>query len=243
MFERLKKVFGAAATPAAPAPTLSRADSQQLLAWAQQRGYNFVEQPLRSHDGKSIGDGFVLDGTVQGKRWHLECGLPARDFVKGHELRARSELGLLNSVAVVVMNRPLKVALEKRAYDLYTDSLQTAVDSKLPDEMRWLAIYPEVGWLDMPERFFDRYAILSARREHASSWITPELASKLLNWPSDLYSTGTPFMMMLMNGKCYLRMQYANADPAIVQHAVGLFCQASELALERVAQAVNLDNT
>ena len=44
------------------------------------------------------------------------------------------------------MNRPLKESLEKQAYQIYTDQLQTSVDPNLPEEMRWLAMYDEVGW-------------------------------------------------------------------------------------------------
>jgi hypothetical protein len=38
------------------------------------------------------------------------------------------------------MNRPLKEALEKRACEKYTDTLQTTADPSLPEEMRWLAM-------------------------------------------------------------------------------------------------------
>ena len=61
-------------------------------------------------------------------RWRLQLGRPTRDYIRGEELRARAELGIDDDVAVLVMNRPLKEALEKQAYQMYTDSLQTSVD-------------------------------------------------------------------------------------------------------------------
>ena len=56
-------------------------------------------------------------------------------------------------VAVLTINRPLKEALEKRAYKMYTDTLQTTEDPGLPEEMRWLAIYDEAGWGTLPPEF------------------------------------------------------------------------------------------
>ena len=69
---------------------------------------------------------------------------------------------------VLVMNRPLKEALEKKAYQMFTDQLQTSVDPSLPEEMRWLAMFDEVGWDGLPSEFWTRYAVLTDRREHAA---------------------------------------------------------------------------
>ena len=126
MFERFKKIFSVVPHDASsPVSALTRQDSQLLADWARQQGFAYADQPMQDAKGNPAGEGFVVKGRTLGKPWQMECGLPNRDFIQGQELRGRCELGVLDSVSVVLMNRPLKVALEKRAYSLYTDSLQT----------------------------------------------------------------------------------------------------------------------
>ena len=115
--------------------------------WAGTQGFAF------SVDGN--GQGIALEGKVSGKPWRLQLGRPTRNYILGEEVRARAELGIPEDIAVLVMNRPLKEALEKRAYQIYTDDLQTSVDSTLPEEMRWLAMFNEVGWDGLPAAFWD----------------------------------------------------------------------------------------
>ena len=230
MFEGLKKLLGAGAAKV-PESEMPRDDTQRVAAWAKQQGYHFAAHAATPGHAA----GFKLDTLLQGHPWHMECGRPSRDFILTQELRGRSELGVLGSVSVVVMNRPLKVALEKRAYALYTDSLHTSVDPKLPDEMRWLAVFPEVGWHEVPPVFFERYAVLAGKREHASTWIGEELATAMLNWPLGGPTAETPFVLMLLRGKCYIRMEYSVTDLATLQQAVRVFRSACTSALERIA--------
>ena len=79
------------------------------------------------------------------------------------------------------MSRPLKEMLEKRAYGIYTDTVQTTAAPSLTEEMRWLALYPEVGWNGLPNAFWDRYAVLADRRNHAMDWVDLALAGLLLS--------------------------------------------------------------
>ena len=107
-----------------------------------------------AYSSRGEGRGFAVEGMVSGKPWRMERGRPSRDFIRGEELRARAELGVRDDVAVLIMNRHLKEELEKRAFALYTDSLQTTVDPNLPEEMRWLAMYEEVGWDSLSTPFW-----------------------------------------------------------------------------------------
>jgi hypothetical protein len=145
-------------------------------------------------------------------------------------VRARADLGIDGNVAVLVMNRPLKEALEKRAYQIYTNDLQTSVDTTLPEEMRWLAMYDEVGWDSLPRPFWDRFCVLTDRRENALAWVDPSLADLMLNWPAPAPSAEVPFMVLLLNGKAYLRMEYTPADLGTLQHAAHIFTSACESA-------------
>ena len=146
MFYRLKKVFGSSAgKPQADAPVTPKAVS----IWASAQGF--------ACSGLGEDKGFSITGQVGSSAWRLELGRSSREYIRGQELRARAELNGNEDVAVLIMNRALKEMLEKQAYALYTDTLQTTADPKLPEEMRWLALYQEVGWDSMSPAFLERY--------------------------------------------------------------------------------------
>lgn len=221
MFERLKKVFGK--DDKAAFPPSSQMASNQVSEWAGTQGF--------SYSAHVNGQSFSLDGKVGGKPWRIERGRPTRNFIRGEELRARAELGVDEDVTVLVMNRPLKEALEKKAYSIYTDGLQTTADPHLPEEMRWLAMYEEFGWDSQPAEFWDRFCVLSGSREHALAFVDAPLAERMLNWPQPGPSRETPFMLMVLRGKAYLRMEYNPADMPTLQHAADIFNSACESAM------------
>ena len=218
MFERVKQGLFRAV------PKQGRGSANSRVSdWALRQGLVFSEL--------GDGHGFSLGGTIAGKAWKIERDHPSRDFIRGSELRARAELGLDGDLSVLVFNRPLKEALEKRAYRLYTDTLQTSVEPLLSEEMRWLAMYEEVGWASMATAFWNRYSVLAARRDDAMAWLEPTLSSLLLDWPEPAPQATTPFMLMLLRGNAYLRMEYATADLSTLQHAAAVFTHACQSAL------------
>lgn len=226
MFDRIKKALtgkakGADVEPAAP-PS-QNASLGPVSEWAATQGFSF--------SGQASGTHFSLQGKVSGKTWRIEQGRPSRSFIHGEELRARAELGVNEDAAVLVMNRTLKETLEKKAYSIYTDSLQTMADPNLPEEMRWLAMYQEVGWDSLPQEFWARYAVLADRRENALAWIDTGLANLLLDWPEPSPGPEVPFMLMLLRGKAYLRMEYNPADMPTLQHAATVFVSACDAAI------------
>ena len=229
MFDRIKKAFSReGAASAAPAgasvlPPSSRLDSSAVSEWAATQGFGFTVQ--------GGGGTMQLEGKVGGKPWRLELGKPSRKFIRGEELRARAELGVDEDAAVLVMNRPLKEALEKQAYSMYTDSLQTTADPNLPEEMRWLAMYQEFGWDSLPREFWGRYSVLADQRENALAWIDPALARMMMEWPMPGPDAEVPFMLMMLRGKAYLRMEYMPADIPTLEHAALIFTSACEAAI------------
>lgn len=227
MFDRLKKVFQRDAShPGEPASQLASQHSSHgpLSEWAASRGMSF------SHMG--LGSAVAMHGKVGGRSWRMELGKPSRDYITGEELRARAELGLSEDVGAMVINRPLKDTLERRAYSMITDTLQTTADPRLPEEMRWLAMYDEIGWEGVPDAFWSRYAVLADSREHAMAWVDASLVELLLSWPDPAPTAQVPFMVVLLRGKCYLRMQYLPADTGTLEHATAVFTSACENALE-----------
>jgi hypothetical protein len=191
----------------------------KVSEWASLQGLSYTER----------GKGYSMDGKIKGKPWKIEQGKPSRDFIKGIELRARGEMGLREDVAVMIMTRSLKNDLDKRAFSLYTDTLQTQVDPHLPEEMRWLSMYEEVGWEELGQVFLDHYAILADERESAVAWLTPELAGQLLAWPSS--EPGVPQVLMVLRGKVYLRMQINEGDIPTLEHATRVFTTACDAGL------------
>ena len=228
MFNRIKKAFSREAKePQDREGPSSRHSHGPVSEWASTHGLGF------SVDGS--GQGIALDGKVGGKPWRMQLSPPTRNYIFGEELRARADLGLGDDVSVLVMNRPLREMLEKRAYQIYTDPLQTSVDLKLPEEMRWLAIFDEVGWDSLPREFWDRYSVLTDRKENATTWIDLPLARLMLDWPFPGPSAEVPFILLLLRGKAYLRMEYTPAGLATLRHAALIFNSACEAALARLS--------
>ena len=233
MFDRLKKVFARSEEgPRAALPADSTSDSSPVSEWAGTQGFSYFHQDK--------GQGFLLTGQVRGRPWKLECGPSSRDYIHGEELRARAELAVNADAAVLIMNRPLKESLEKRAYAIYTDSLQTTADPSLPEEMRWLAMYEEFGWSSLVPEFWERYTVLADNRDHALAWVDSNLTELLLSWPQPGPDAQTPFILMLLRGKAYLRMQYVSGDIATLQHAAVTYTSACDAALAGLSMDITL---
>lgn len=179
-------------------------------------------------------------GAVGNKPWKIERGPSSRDYIRGEELRGRAELKINDDAAVLIMNRPLKDVLEHRAYKMYTDTLQTTAEPGLPEEMRWLAMYPEVGWDSLSNAFWARYAVMAEHRSDARIWLVPELAELLMSWPEPAPGAQVPFILILLRGKAYLRMQYAPADMPTLRHAATVFTSACESAIAGLSTDIAL---
>jgi hypothetical protein len=228
MFDRIRKAFSRGAKESGePAASNSHLLHGPVSEWAATNGFGFAVD--------RTGQGVSLEGDVSGRPWRLQLGSPSRQYIRGEEVRARAVLGLDDDLAVVVMSRPLKDALERQAYEIYTDNLQTSIDPRLPEEMRWIAIYEEVGWDGLPGEFWDRYAVMSDRRESAMAWIRPSLARQMLDWAEPGPAAEVPFVMLLLRGKAYLRMEYSPPDLATLQQAALIFTSACESALGALA--------
>ena len=233
MFDRIKKVFSRQTREDAPETVgpPSQMAGGAISEWAASKGFDV------SISG--TGGGLGLEGKIRGKRWRMELGRPTRSFIMGEELRGRAELGIDEDAAVLILNRTLKEALDKTAYSIITDPLRTTADPNLPEEMRWLSIYDEVGWDSLAPEFWKRYAVLADRRENALAWLDDKLAALLLDWPPAGPTAETPFMLMLLRGKAYLRMEYRPASVAKLQHATLIFTSACEAALGGLSTPVH----
>jgi hypothetical protein len=227
MFDQIKKVFfGEAKESTESLSLISHPAHNPLSKWAAKQGMKL------SLDG--AGPGLFLDGRVRGKPWRLQLGSPTRKYIRGYEVRARAELDIDEDLSVLVISRPLQEALEKQVYQMYTDSLQTLANPGLPEEVRWLSTFEEVGWESLPRTFWHRYSVLTDRRENALAWIDQALCQLMQEWPEPAPSREVPFMIMLLRGKAYLRMEYNPAELATLRHAALIFTNACEGAMSRL---------
>ena len=223
MLNRIRKVWQREPKERAGEPMSSLCSQGSVSGWAASRGLSFSMEPA--------GHTAAMHGKVGRHPWRMELGRSTRDYIAGEELRARAELGIFNDVAAMVINRPLKDALERRAYSQITDGLQTTAEPFLAPEMRWLAMYNETGWDGLPRPFWSSYAVLADEREHALAWLDDTLVELLLGWPAPAPGPQVPFMLVVQHGKCYLRMQYQPAATSTLDHAAAVFTAACESAL------------
>ena len=178
------------------------------------------------------GVGLGIRGMLDDKPWKLERAAASRDYISGEEIRGRADIAVDPQANIVIMNRPLKELLEKRAYGLYTDSVETHAGPTLMEEMRWLALYPEVGWERTPDSFWKRYAVMTNQRAQAIKWVTPELATLLTSWPEPATNAGVPFILMVMRGKAHLRMQLTPTGSDTLDHISHIFTAAAQSAID-----------
>jgi hypothetical protein len=62
----------------------------------------------------------------------------------------------------------------------------------------------------------------------------------MLDWPEPSPSTEVPFMILVLRGKAYLRMEYRPADTATLQHAARIFTSACESAVGGLTTDIKL---
>jgi hypothetical protein len=213
MFDRVKTLFS----------SQQRRDDA-LSAWASAHRLSFQVT--------NGGQGMLVQGDVGGKPLELERGRATREYVLGDELRARVQLDLDDNIAVLVINRVLRDALEKAAYDQYTDTLQTSVNAPLTEEMRWIALYKEVEDLRWAPEFREFFCVLANDRQNALGWLTPGLRDELTAWPGAGLAPDQPFTLMLLRGKLYLRMQDHPGSASLLKRATTVVITAARAALD-----------
>ena len=227
MFDRLRKAFG---TSGSPGSDLGRpATNRDVARWAAKQQLAIVAHSTEGH--------FDLGGDIHGHPWRLECGAPTRDYVTGLELRGRADVGADPDAAVMVINRPLQEILEGTAYTAITDTLQTTVNTNLPEEMRWLAMYEEMTWPGLPASFRQHFAVIAERIDVAQRWIHAPVVSQLLNFLEGEHSAAraqSPLVLMLVRGKVYLRMEHTERSLPEIAHATQMLLIGAQAAMQNL---------
>lgn len=225
MFDRLLKAFSSPGGALAPKPV----SPHDIARWAAAQRLAIVPHATPGH--------FDLGGELAGCPWRLECANSTRNYIRGLELRGRADIGADPDAAVMVINRPLQEALEGSAYNALTDTLQTTVNASLPEEARWLAMFEEVAWPELPSTFRRHFAIVAERIETAQRWIHAPVVSQLLNVLEGEDSAAraeSPLMLMLARGKVYLRMEHTRRSLAEIANATQVLLAAAQSAQQHL---------
>ena len=200
-----------------------------VLQWAH-------DQKLSFKRVRDDGGGFVIDGGMDSKPWRLEWGEPQRQYIDGHELRLRMELGLSHNLQMLLLSKPLAEMLERATFESFTESTQTVIDHDTPEEMRWLVMFPRATWQG-PKPVRQAFQVLGSTAAEATSWVEGPLAQQLEVALNRFLKDQPPFLLMVLRGRVYLRMQLAEPTAGTLAQAVGLFETA---VLQAVRTAGNL---
>lgn len=146
-------------------------DQPVLLEWAKQQGASCrrVKRPQA---------GWVLEWPDGQSR--LEWGDSRRPYISGHELRwfFSCELGEIDaSTEMVVLSQSFAKRIEAELFGKLTADNHTTLESGLPDEVRWIAMWPAHL---LPETR-NTHALLCHSRDNAwrDVWASPELVAAL----------------------------------------------------------------
>lgn len=203
------------------------ANWQAVAEWAKHNRLKFKRE--------SEGVGFVIDGGLESKPWRLEWGPPQRLYIEGRELRLRMELGLSPNLQMLLISQPLLESLERQAFERFTESTQTVIDHTTPEEMRWLAMFPKVPY-KAAKVVRSRFGLVGGTPPEATSWVEGALAKQMEEAAVGFLSDQPPFVLMVLRGRVYLRMQLAEPAVPLIAQAVSVF----EVA---VLQALRVSST
>jgi hypothetical protein len=197
-------------------------DWSGVSEWAQKHKHGFK----RAKDD----EGFVIDGSFDGRPWRLEWGPPQRAYITAQELRIRMELQLSSNLQMLVMSRALMELLERETFERYTQSNQTLIDVSTPEEMRWLAMFPKAN-LELPKSVKGQFGAVASDPHNALAWVGESFGLQLAHASLNLLRDQPPFLIMTLRGRVYMRLQLETPDPVLIGQAVDLFRAAAQSAL------------
>lgn len=151
---------------------------------------------------------FEASGLLLERSFRAECKLSSRTYIQGLELRARVDLDLPPVGHVIVMSGVVRKGLEKQANKLYEGAVENVQTSakNFPEEVRWLSLFREAIWQGPPQQFWERYSVLTDAPELARRWLDQDALDFLMAGTSEA-AAAVPVLVMLMRGRCYLRLQ------------------------------------
>ncbi|RZL03374.1 MAG: hypothetical protein EOP36_05180 [Rubrivivax sp.] len=204
----------------------SKGDEGLVLSnWAKAEGYAY--KTVRDKDG----GGHVVH--AEDENWRVEWGTSQRSYIRGKELRFRSETKLPPDVQILVLSRVLAHALETEVFSSFTNAMQTQVDNTLPDEMRWLPMHPRVA-LTEPVVLAKRFVVLSNAEVVARRWLDDDLLAVLEEAATTWWTDALTLVMTVNRGRLTIRMPGQPLEEAQLK-AVGHLCTQATRSLRAAA--------
>jgi len=188
-------------------------DGGAMQAWARSRGFN--DKRVRDDQG------LVVEGGEERYAWRMEWGVPQRAYLMDRELRIRMELGIPPGMQLLVTSRQLAEEMEQSAFSLFTQDMQTQVDSSMPEEMRWIAMFPKTH-LAVMKTLKSRFAATGNNPSSLSAWLEDDLGGKLLEASRTWLVEDQPFVLMTLRGRLYLRLECMQPDDFVLDGMLSL---------------------
>lgn len=218
MFSAIKRLIGGAPKVVDQGGVIS--------AWAKAEGHAFKRVTGRS-------PGYVVETT---RGWRAEWGASQRSlYLKGQELRFRSESSMPPDVQMVMLTRALAQTLETDVFSRYTNDMQTQIDTSLPDEMRWLAMHPQVDTPQSP-LLAKRFVILSNSAEVSRLWLDANLSKAMEEAASSWWTDALMLIITVNRGMLTLRMSGDDLSTTQLKQVGDLFDLASHRLQEAALQ-------
>jgi len=199
----------------------------EFSVWAREHGWVLRQALAR--------EGWAMDRNPERPRWRTEWGPSQRTFMSSHEFRIRVELAAMGDVQALVLDRPLLARLDREVYQQFTGSVQTRLDERTPEEMRWLAMHTKLSPNEMGTALRDRYGGLSNDPRWLVRWL-PGAVSDALRGLAEVTPieavASEPFILRLSRGRIVLR-QAAPVPRVPVLAACVRVAEAAQQAVER----------
>ena len=182
-------------------------------------------------------DGWAMDHNPRHAGWRIEWGPSQRSFMSSHEFRIRFEVAQNSDVQALVLDRPLLARLDREIYAQITDHVQTRLDEKTPEEMRWLAMHPKLSPNQMGVPLRDRYGAISNDTAWVERWLAGPVADALKRradaMPIEAVAA-EPFLLRLSRGQVVLRQAAPTPRVGVLQTCVDV-AEAVDAALRKTA--------
>lgn len=202
-------------------------DWRTVSGWARSQHYTF----------KTVKEsqGFAIEGCFGQAPWRAEWGPPQRGYITSRELRLRMELSLPPDLQLMVISRTLQEVLEHQTFEDFTQGNQTYVGSAVPEEMRWLAMWPRAA-LSGHRELRQHFSALGVDAALAGSWVDGALGLQLLAARQALLQDSPAFIVMCNRGRLYLRMALPQPSSALLAEALAVFGVAAQQLLTVVGR-------
>jgi hypothetical protein len=179
--------------------------------------------------------GFCIENRQNDLLWRLDFGPPQRQYIQGFELSMRMRLSVGTDLQMMVLSKNLFETLENLAFECFTETTQTIIESTTPEEMRWLVIFPSVAYV-AHESVQAQFQLVGSSPLEAAYWMEGSLAQTLRSKRLD---DPNPFMLMVLGDRIYLRMQLEEANELAIRQAVMIFEVAAAQAVQTAVLAAS----